>query len=459
MKSWNKKKILEIDKKHIWHPYTQMKDYENRDPLVIVAANGCKLKTIDGDELYDSISSWWTTLHGHLHPKLNQAIMEQLKLLDHVNFSGYTHPYAVEVVERLKNFLPHTLSRFFFSDNGSTAVEVALKMAFQFWQNRGVNSKTRFVCLENAYHGDTLGAVSVGGVDLFFELYKPLLFKSFKAPSPYCYRCEEKEGFTLDANHECNLRCLDGLEKILNEHHEEICAVIVEPRLQGAGGILVYPAAYLKKLREITEQFKVFLIFDEVATGFGRTGTMFAFEQAGIAPDIICLAKGLTGGYLPMALTVTTEEIYQAFYADYLEGKTFYHGHTYTANPICCAVAAASLKLFAEEEPLVKTKEAREYFHQLLLDTFSDKPYVGDIRYIGYVGAIELVRDKKTKEPFSEELRLGFNIYMKSLEKGVVLRPLGDVIYWFLPLCISKTEVEEILKISAEVIEEVLINL
>ncbi|OAG28450.1 adenosylmethionine--8-amino-7-oxononanoate transaminase [Thermodesulfatator autotrophicus] len=459
MKTWDKKKILEIDRNHIWHPYTQMKDYENRDPMVIVSARGLKLKTIDGQEIYDSISSWWTNVHGHLHPALNQAIIEQLNLLDHINFSGYTHPYAVEVVERLKDFLPPELSRFFFSDNGSTAVEVALKMAFQFWQNKGQKEKTRFVCLENAYHGDTLGAVSVGGVDLFFELYKPLLFKSFKAPSPYCYRCPEKEGFTLDASHQCSLKCLKGMEEILKEHHGEICAVIVEPLMQGAGGILIYPAAYLKKLREITRRYKVFLIFDEVATGFGRTGTMFAFEQAEVVPDIICLAKGLTGGYLPMALTITTEEIYQAFYADYLEGKTFYHGHTYTANPICCAVAAANLKLFAEENPLVKTREAREYFHQLLLKTFADKPYVGDIRYLGYVGAIELVKDKQTKEPFPEELRVSFQIYMKSLEKGVVLRPLGDVIYWFLPLCVTKYEVEEILNLSVEAIEEVLASL
>ena len=455
----DKKRILEIDRRHIWHPFTQMKDYEDRDPPVIVSAKGLKLKTIEGKELYDTISSWWTNVHGHLHPALNQAICEQLARLDHVNFSGFTHPYAAEVVERLLGFLPPELSRFFFSDNGSTAVEVALKMAFQFWQNQGAQKKTRFVCLENAYHGDTIGAVSVGGVDLFFKLYRPLTFEVFRAPSPYCYRCPEnpRADFTRDAPHPgCSLRCLEGLEAILKEHAEEICALILEPRLQAAGGMIVYPAEYLQGAAELCRRYGVLLIFDEVATGFGRTGTMFAFEQAGVVPDIICLAKGLTGGYLPLALTVAREEIYQAFYADYLEGKTFYHGHSFTANPICCAVAAASLKLFAEEKPLERSRQARERFHELILELFSERPYVGDIRYLGYVGALELVADRKEKRPFPLEERVGFKIYMASLEEGLVLRPLGDVIYWFLPLVITEEDVEEILSRSARVIQQVL---
>ena len=453
---WDKKKILEIDRRHIWHPFTQMKDYEDRDPPVIVKAKGLMLETIEGKLLYDTISSWWTNIHGHLHPALNEALRRQLELLDHVNFSGFTHPYAVEVVERLRAFLPPSLTRFFFSDNGSTAVEVALKMAFQFWQNRGFEKKTRFVCLENAYHGDTIGAVSVGGVDLFFKLYKPLTFETFRAPSPYCYRCEEGPTFTLSATHKCQLTCLRGLEEILARHAREICAVIVEPRLQAAGGMLVYPAEYLKGLRRLCDTHGVLLIFDEVATGFGRTGTMFALEQAGVVPDIICLAKGLTGGYLPLALTVATEEIYAAFYADYLEGKTFYHGHSFTANPLCCAVAAASLKLFAEERPLERSKPAREYFHRRLQELFSGEDYVGDIRYVGYVGAIELVAEREKKTPFPQEKRLGFQIYMRSLEEGLVLRPLGDVIYWFLPLCITEEDVEEILSRSQRVIAEII---
>ena len=454
--SWDKRKILEIDRRHIWHPFTQMKDYEDRDPPVIVKARGTRLETIEGKLLYDTISSWWTNTHGHLHPRLNEALKRQLDLLDHVNFSGFTHPYATEVVSLLAEFLPPELSRFFFSDNGSTAVEVALKMAFQYWQNKGVKEKTRFVCLENAYHGDTIGAVSVGGVDLFFKLYKPLTFETFRAPSPYCFRCEEGPEFTLSAEHECSLRCLKGLEEILSRHHREICAVIVEPRLQAAGGMIVYPTSYLKGLREITQRYRVILIFDEVATGFGRTGTMFAFEEAGVVPDIICLAKGLTGGYLPLALTVTTEEIYQAFYADYLEGKTFYHGHSFTANPLACAVAAESLKIFKEERPLERSSGVRAYFHRLLEELFAPEEYVGDVRYVGFVGAIELVAEKGTKKPFPPEKRVGFEIYQRSLEEGLVLRPLGDVIYWFLPLCVTEAEVEEILTLSRKVIRKTL---
>ncbi len=435
-----------------------MKDYESRDPLVIAQARGLKLYTLDGRELYDTISSWWCNLHGHLHPALNQALCEQLEYLEHVNFSGFTHPYAVEVVERLRRFLPAELTRFFFSDNGSTAVEVALKMAFQYWQNRGETRRTRFLALQEAYHGDTLGAVSVGGVDLFFRLYRPLTFETFRAPAPYCYRCPENPSpdFTRDAEHiRCALRCLKELERILEEHAEEICAVIVEPRLLAAGGMIVYPAEYLRGLRALCDRFGVFLIFDEVATGFGRTGTMFALESAGVIPDILCLSKGLTAGYLPLALTVTTEEIYQAFYADYLEGKTFYHGHTFTANPLACAVAIANLKIFEKERPLEKGREVRAYFHRRLLELFADCPYVGDIRYLGYVGAIELVRDRGSRKSFPPEKRVGFQIYMASLEEGLVLRPLGDVIYWFLPLCVTREDLDEILSRSLRVIERV----
>ncbi len=452
---WNKKEILEIDRQHIWHPFTQMKDYKDRDPLIIVEGKGPMLKSIDGSWLYDTISSWWTNIHGHRHPALNQAIIEQLSRLDHVNFSGFTHPYATEVIKHLMDFLPGSLSRFFFSDNGSTAVEVALKMAFQYWQNQGFHRKTRFVCLQYGYHGDTIGAVSVGGIDLYHRLYRPLTFDVYRVRAPYCYRCQENthKGFTLDAEAPgCKFGCLAELERLLSLHADEICAIILEPRLLAAGGMIVYPAEYLRGVVNLAHTYKILVIFDEVATGFGRTGTMFAMEQANVVPDIVCLAKGLTGGYLPMGLTVATEEIYQAFYADYLEGKTFFHGHSFTANPIICAVAIASLKLFKTEDPLTKGKEIRRHFHRQLVELFGQEPYVGDIRYVGYVGAIELVANRKKKTPLPAKKRIGFKIYMESLNHGVVLRPLGDIIYWFLPFCITKEDINEILVRSRKVI-------
>ncbi len=459
MSRYTKEKILDLDRRHLWHPFTQMKDYEDRDPPVIVAAKGLQLQTIEGQLLYDTISSWWVNLHGHNHPELNEALIEQLHRLDHVNFSGFTHREAVEVVERLRGFLPQELCRFFYSDNGSTAVEVALKMAFQFWQNQGFKEKTRFIFLENAYHGDTMGAVSVGGIDLFHRLYRPLTFFSYKTRAPYCLRCPDKpaEGFTLDAPlPDCSLTCLEALEGILKEKAVEICAIIVEPRLLAAGGMIVYPKEYLKGLWELARKYDVLVIFDEVATGFGRTGTMFAMEQAGVVPDIVCLAKGLTGGYLPLSLTVATEEIFQAFYDDYLAGKTFFHGHSYTANPLACAVAIANLKLFAKERPLEKGEPVRLHFQRQLRRLFGEEPYVGDIRYLGYVGAIELVADRATQKAFPVEARVGFKIYMESLKEGLVLRPLGDVIYWFLPLCVTVSEIDEILEKSRGVIRRVI---
>ncbi|WP_456432181.1 adenosylmethionine--8-amino-7-oxononanoate transaminase [Thermosulfuriphilus sp.] len=459
MSEYTKGKILALDRRHLWHPFTQMKDYEDREPPIIVEAEGLRLKTIDGQILYDTISSWWVNTHGHRHPALNQALVEQIERLDHVNFSGFTHREAVEVVDRLRSFLPEELSRFFYSDNGSTAVEVALKMAFQFWQNQGYKEKTRFIFLENAYHGDTLGAVSVGGIDLFHRLYRPLTFFSYKTRAPYCYRCPDRKdkGLTQDAPlPACDLSCLAALEDLLREKASEICAIIVEPRLLAAGGMIVYPREYLQGLVRLARSYEILVIFDEVATGFGRTGTMFAMEQAGVVPDIICLAKGLTGGYLPLSLTVATDRIFEAFYDDYLAGKTFFHGHSYTANPLACAVAIANLKLFAKERPLEKGKETREHFHRRLLELFAGEPYVGDIRYLGYVGAIELVADKGSKKNFPTELRLGFQIYMESLKEGLVLRPLGDVIYWLLPLCLTASEAEEILEKSREVIRRII---
>lgn len=450
---YSKEKTLKIDKQYIWHPFTQMKDYENRDHVVIASAKGVKLYDIDGNEYYDTISSWWTNTLGHCNKRLNKAMMKQLETIEHVNFSGFTHPYAAELVDLLKGFLPKKLNRFFFSDNGSTSVEVAVKMAFQYWQNQGKKKKKKFVMLKEAYHGDTLGAVSVSGVDEYHKLYKPLMFESIEAPSPD-YRKRQTE-FTYDA-WDCRFHrpAIEKMQQILHENSEDLAAVIVEPLLMGAGGMRVYHPEYLNRLRELCDEYDVLLILDEVATGFGRTGTFFAMEQASIVPDIVCLSKGITAGYMPLSLTVCTKKVYDAFYDDYSKGKTFFHGHSYTANPLACSVAIESLKIMKEQElPYSRHKQIR-FFHEKLRE-FAKYDFIGDIRYIGFVGALDLVKSRKKKLPFEESDRIGHKIYEESLKNGVVLRPLGDTIYFWLPLIVKKKHIAEIFERTQRVLLKV----
>jgi len=435
MNNWLKK-----DLKYNWHPYTQMKDCRKTPPILIERARGIKLYDRDGKFYYDTISSWWCNVHGHNHPKIKKAIRNQLESLDHVMFAGFTHKPVILFAEKLIKIAPKNLTRAFFSDNGSTAVEVALKMSFQYWQNIGRKGKNRFVSLDYGYHGDTIGAMSVSGVDLFNERFTPLFFKSFRVPSPYCYRCPMgKERAT------CQIDCIKPLEKLLKRKSETISAIILEPMVLGAGGIIIYPKGYLEKAGKLAKRFAVHLILDEVATGFGRTGKMFAVEYAGnIAPDFLCLSKGLTGGYLPLAATLTTDRIYRAFYADYGKKKTFFHGHTYTANPISCSAALASLEIFEKEKTLKKAAKTIALFHQGM-EKFRGLERVGDVRYLGLIGAIELVKDKRTKQSFSFKERIGLKVYKKGLERNLILRPLGNIIYLFLPLCIKRNELEDIL--------------
>ncbi len=444
-----KKQTLAVDRKHIWHPYTQMKDYAGRDPLVIVKGKGVKLYDADGKSYYDTISSWWCNVHGHSQPDINRGIQKQLQQLEHVLFAGITHPAAAELVSRLQDFLHPSLCRFFFSDNGSTAVEVALKMAFQYWQNQGDCAKTQFVFLENSYHGDTAGAMSVGGTELYHRLYAPLRFKSHQARSPNCRVCtHRKTAFTFTAqNPGCRLECFSSMEKLLRQEKNRLAAVIVEPLMQGSAGISFYPAQYLKQLRALTSQLDILLIFDEVATGFGRTGSMFAFQQAKVVPDFICLAKGLTAGYLPLALTVTRENIYQAFYSDDAAHKTFFHGHTYTANPLACAAGIENLKLFKQKKLPASQAEVMRHFHGKLR-AFKNLDFIGDIRYLGFIGAVDIVRSRKTNTPFAPESRIGFQIYLHALKSGLLLRPLGDTIYWFLPLVVTRKDIDVIMSKS-----------
>ncbi len=449
----SKKQTLKVDRAHIWHPFTQMKDYETIEPLVIVRGEGIYLYDADNNRYMDTISSWWSSLLGHCNPAISKALSNQSLQLDHVHFSGFTHPFAAEVIQNLTQLLPKSLSRFFFSDDGSTAVEVALKMSFQYWNNLGNKCKTKFVMLNNAYHGDTLGAVSVGGVEDYHKLFKPLMFHSYRAIAPDCSLCpHRKSNITGNAHHTgCSLECFGDIEAILKKHHQEVAAVIVEPLLQGAGGMKVYPPEFLNRLREICNHYDVLLIFDEVATGFGRTGTMFALEQTSVVPDIVCLSKGLTAGYIPLSLTVCTEKIYAAFYDDYDSHKTFFHGHSYTANPLACSVAIAGMQELNRKNLPASAKEILRHFHKHL-DEWQKYDFIRDIRHLGFVGAIDLVKSRSKNIPFAESLRIGYQIYHESLKKGLVLRPLGNTIYWFLPLIVTQNQIDEILDKSMEVI-------
>ncbi len=418
-----------------------MKDCRTTPPILIEKAKGIKLYDSKGNFYYDTISSWWCNVHGHNHPKIKRAVKKQLDLLEHVLFAGFTHKSAILLAEKLISIAPGKLSKVFFSDNGSTAVETALKMSFQYWQNMGVDKKIKFVSLDNGYHGDTIGAMNVSGPSLFNEKFSPLFFPSFKAPSPYCYRCPmDKDRMS------CNIDCINPLEKILEERSKEIAAIILEPLVMAAGGMIVYPEKYLTKAASLARKFNVHLILDEVATGFGRTGKMFACEYVkDIMPDFLCLSKGITAGYLPLGATLTTDKIYQAFYADYKEKKTFFHGHTFTANPLACAAALASLEVFEEENVMERVRKILPLFHKTM-EQFKDLPLVGDVRYIGLIAALELVKDKDTKQGFSFEKRIGFKIFQQALKRNLVLRPLGNIVYFFLPLCIQKKELQDILK-------------
>ena len=481
---------VERDLKHNWHPYTQMKDCRRLPPLLIERARGLKLYDADGRWYYDTIASWWCNVHGHNHPRIREAVRRQVGAVDHVLFAGFTHKPAILLAEKLTAIAPRGLTRVFFSDNGSTAVEVALKMSFQYWQNVGRGGKREFIALDHGYHGDTIGAMSVSGPSLFNERFASLLFPAHKVPSPYCYRCPMCKAEAVAAHGgrgrvaagrsitalpapprfspgrpatttekcasppACAFACLGPLEAVLKKRANKIAAIILEPLVMAAGGMIIYPPAYLRRVAELAREHGVHLILDEVATGFGRTGTMFACEQARVRPDFLCLSKGLTSGYLPLGATLTTAEVYRAFYADYAERKTFYHGHTYTANPIACAAALASLRVFEEEGTLARVRGLLPAFHAGM-ERFRSLPLVGDVRYLGLIGAVELVKDRATKEPFGLRERIGLAIYREGLKRGLVLRPLGHIIYLFLPLCVKERELDTILAATYDVVQAV----
>ncbi len=425
---------LEIDdKKYLWHPFTQMQDYMRERPLIIEEGDGCLLKDIYGNEYIDGVSSLWANVHGHRKEKLDIAVRNQLSKIAHSTLLGLSNIPAIECAKKLIEIAPDGLTRVFYSDSGSTAVEIALKIAFQYHQqaDTGDPKKTKFISLTNAYHGDTIGSVSVGGIDLFHATYKSLLFYSIKAQSPYCYRCPFGRSYP-----QCDFECLKEMEEIIKTHSHEAAALVIEPIVQGAAGILVQPPGYLKKVRELCTKYNVIMIADEVAVGFGKTGRMFACEHEGVAPDIMAIAKGISGGYLPLAATLTREEIYEGFLGEQEELKTFFHGHTYTGNPLACAVSLANMEVFEEEHTLENLQEKIECLKERL-QPFAALPHVGEVRQRGFMVGIELVADKTSKEPYLPEERIGHKVIMEARKHGVIIRPLSDVIVLMPPLGIS----------------------
>lgn len=442
-------RLAELDHANLWHPFTPMQAWLQEQPLIIEKGEGCDLIDTEGNRYIDGVSSLWVNVHGHAHPTIDGAVRAQLDQLAHSTFLGLSHPKAIELAGKLVELAPGDLTRVFFSENGAAAVEVALKMAYSYWRNLGQN-RNRFVRLENAYHGDTIGAVSLGGIDRFHQTFEPLLFGTEPIPSPYCYRCSLGESYPA-----CDLACANILEKVLQEHGDTVAAVVIEPAVQGAAGIITAPDGHLQRIARIAAAHGVLLVVDEVATGFGRTGRMFACEHEDVRPDIMCIAKGLTAGYLPLSATLASERIFEAFLAAPEEHKTLYHGHSYAANPLCCAAALANLEVFDEERTLdglqPKTAEL-----QRLLAPLAAHANVGEIRQRGMMVGIELVRDRVTKEPFPESCQLGARVIHATRPRGVIVRNLGDVIVLMPPLAIDTGRLTRLVGAVASAIDEVL---
>ncbi|MGE7138024.1 adenosylmethionine--8-amino-7-oxononanoate transaminase [Luteibacter sp. NPDC031894] len=420
----------------LWHPCTQMHDHETLPMVPVVRGEGAWLVGADGKRYLDAVSSWWTNLFGHAEPRIGAALKDQLDTLEHVIFAGFTHAPALELAEELVRITPPGLERVFLADNGSAAIEVALKMSFHYWLNRGHGEKTRFIALTGSYHGETLGALSVSDVALYRKTYAPLLLTPELAPSPDAYEGEPGESPKEVAN-----RRLGEMRAILERHAHETCAVIVEPLVQCAGGMRMYDPSYLSGLRALCDAFQVHLIADEIAVGFGRTGTMFACEQAGISPDFMCLSKGLTGGFLPLSAVLTTQDVYAAFYAEYASGKAFLHSHSYTGNPLACRAATATLKIF-RDDPVLERNRVLAAHMAARIAPLVDHPHVADVRQTGMIAAIELVADKARRTPFPAADRRGLRVYRHGLETGALLRPLGNIVYFMPPYVVTEAEID-----------------
>lgn len=444
MNEWQKR-----DLRHIWHPCSQMKDYEAFPPIVVERAKGAYVYDVEGKSYLDAVSSWWVNLFGHSNDRINAAVVKQLEKLEHVIFANFSHTPAIELAEEIVRITPAGLDKVFFADNGSAAVEIALKMSFHYHQQNGRSKKTRFVAITDAYHGETLGALSVGDLDLYSKIYKPLLLNSFKAAGPDCYRCPHGK-----SRESCDAECFESLERIVVNHSEEICAVIIEPMVQCAAGMKIYSHVYLRKLRTLCTRYHIHLIADEIAVGFGRTGKMFACEHAAISPDIMCLSKGITAGYMPFSLVVTTNDMYSAFYADYTQLKGFMHSHSYTGNALACAVALESLRIFVENDVLFQNEKKARMIAGKASTLARDHVHVGEYRQLGMIGALELVEDKMSRKSFDWQKRVGYEIYRMALRKGVLLRPLGNVIYFMPPYIVEEKDIDFMIRVAFEAINE-----
>jgi adenosylmethionine-8-amino-7-oxononanoate aminotransferase len=426
--------LAQRDLSVLWHPCTQMHDHETLPMIPIKKGQGVWLEDFDGNRYLDAVSSWWVNLFGHGNPAINAALKDQLDNLEHVIFAGFTHESAIKLAEKLVEVTPIGLTRCFYADNGSAAVEVALKMSFHYWRNQGKPAKTKFITLENSYHGETLGALAVGNVPLYKETYAPLLMDVISVPSPDCYYREAGESWA-----DYSTRRFALMEQTLQQHADTVCAVIIEPLVQCAGSMRMYDAVYLKLLREACDKYQVHLIADEIAVGFGRTGTLFACEQVAITPDFMCLSKGLTGGYLPLAAVMTTDLIYQAFYDDYVKLTAFLHSHSYTGNALACRAGVATLEIFQQQGIIEKNRSLAQTMAKVAA-RFHDHPHVAEVRQTGMILAIELVKNKATREPYPWQERRGVKVYQYALSKGVLLRPLGNVIYFMPPYIITEDE-------------------
>ena len=445
-------RLRQRDKAALWHPFTQMADWEKDAPLIIERGEGNYLFDTEGRKYFDGVSSLWVNLFGHGRREIDDAVRAQLNRMAHSTFLGLSHPPAIELAEKLLAVAPPGLSRVFYSDNGSTAMEIAIKMAFQYWRQRegGAEERREFLTFSEAYHGDTIGSVSAGGIDLFHRIFRPLLFSTRRVPAPHCYRCPY--GLSRPS---CGLFCAERMEEEVRGRKDALAAAIVEPLVQGAAGMLLMPEGYLARLRAVTRECGVLLICDEVATGFGRTGTMFACTQEGVSPDIMAVAKGMTGGYLPLAATLATEDIYRAFLGRYEDFKTFFHGHSYTANPLGCAAAIATLSIFEREDVLMRVSRLGRTMERALAE-LSGHRNVGEIRRKGLMAGIEIVADRTTRERFPPEKKVGQRVVRKVRERGVILRPLGDVIVLMPPLSSTEEEIRSLVRSASWAIDAVL---